>query len=337
MAATLPLSLDLAQAAHHLACLEPEDVTHIFAALPEAPHSPGSARQYFGRLADVAATLTSMQRNGCGVFVTVNAMQGPRRRRSDVSRIRALWVERDGPGPSLPLTPSLVIATSPGRSHDYLLTDVHDAPSPAEAHLLNRHVASRYGGDLCATDPARLLRLAGTWNLKRLPFLATITIASGYRYSAATLRAAFAAQDRETRFEEPRSVGGLLARSCASAPPSKIRARPRSRAIPKRSCSVPDSRTGRGTPRHTQHDAQPRGFPTRAARCRPERDRSLVGADRPGDWSRQCRGHVNDPLGNPRCTRLVIAIPSRRGEPLARLPDVPTRCRERRHSASRSI
>jgi hypothetical protein len=203
MVVTHRLSLDLAQAARHLACLDAEDVRHIFAALPEAPGSPASARQYFGRLAEVAATLELKQRSGCGVFVTVNAMQGRRRRRSDVSRIRALWVERDRPGPPLPLTPSLVIATSPGRSHDYLLTDGDDALSPMEAHTLNRRGASRCGADPCATDPARLLRLAGTWNLKRSPFLATISNASGHSYSLATLRAAFPALDREAHSGEP--------------------------------------------------------------------------------------------------------------------------------------
>jgi hypothetical protein len=203
MAASHPPSLDLAQAARHLACLDPEDVPHIFATFPEAPGSTAPARHHFGRLAEVAAALEWMQRIGCGVFVTVNAMLGQRRRRSDVSRIRALWVERDGPGPPLPLTPSLVIATSPGRSHDYLLTDVHDAPLPAEAHLLNRRAASRCGGDLCATDPARLLRLAGTWNLKRFPFLSTIKTVTEQRYGGATLSAAFPALDREARFGEP--------------------------------------------------------------------------------------------------------------------------------------
>lgn len=203
MVATQRLSLDLAQAVRHLACLDREDVPHIFAALPEAPGSPASARQYFGHLADVADTFALMQHKGCGIFVTVNAMQGRRRRKSDVSRIRALWVERDGPGSPLPLTPSLVIATSPGRSHDYLLTDGDEALSPMEAHILNRRGASRCGSDPCATDPARLLRLAGTWNLKRGPFLATISNASGHRYSLAILRAAFPPLDREARSGEP--------------------------------------------------------------------------------------------------------------------------------------
>lgn len=203
MAATHRPSLDLAQAARHLACLDPEDVPHIFATLPEAPGSTAPSRQYFGCLAELAAALTSMQRDGCGVFVTVNAMQGRRRRRSDVTRIRALWVERDGPGPPLPLAPSLVISTSPGRSHDYLLTDGDEGLSPMDAHTLNRRAASRCEADQCATDPARLLRLAGTWNLKRSPFLATISMASGHRYSTATLRAAFPVLDREARCGEP--------------------------------------------------------------------------------------------------------------------------------------
>ncbi|MEQ1715045.1 MAG: hypothetical protein ABL907_03505, partial [Hyphomicrobium sp.] len=177
--------------------LDPTQDTHIFAVLPERDDCSVKPRHYRGTFEDLLPRLLYRQRQGCGVFVTVNAMQGARRRACDVARIRALWAERDAPGSPLPLPPSLVIATSPGRCHEYLLTD-DTPPDPEEAHRLNRRLAAQCDSDRAATDPARLLRLAGSWNLKAAPFAVHITQATGQRYDVDALRAAL---------PEPDSVG----------------------------------------------------------------------------------------------------------------------------------
>ena len=116
-------------------------------------------------------------------------MQGRRRRNDEVARVRALWAERNAPGQPLPLPASLVIATSPSRCHEYLLTD--DASLQAdEARNLNRRLADRCASDRGATDPARVLRLAGSWHVKGAPFQVHITASTGQRYTADALRAA---------------------------------------------------------------------------------------------------------------------------------------------------
>lgn len=187
-----PVAIDRASARAHLALLAAPGTAHIFCAIPEAPGTRAPIRHLVGPLDALAGTLDRLNRQGCGIFVTVNAMSGRRRRNADVAAIRALWAERDGPGPALPLAASLVIATSPGRCHEYLLTDPADPLDPAVARRLNRALARRCHADTQASDNARALRLAGSWHLKGEPFQVAITGGSGARYATATLIAALA-------------------------------------------------------------------------------------------------------------------------------------------------
>ena len=182
--------IDRDEARHHLALLDPDRTVHIFAAFPEAAHSTARPRQLVGTLDDVLQALDVAQQDGCGVFVAVNAMRGRRRRNRDVAAVRAVFAERDRPGTPLPLRPSLVVETSPGKRHDYLLCDATDPPDLVEARRINRLIASRYGCDCHATDLARVLRLAGSLHLKGEPHRVGIAAAPGTRYPASTLRAA---------------------------------------------------------------------------------------------------------------------------------------------------
>ena len=186
-----PHRIDFDQAARHLAALDKPGIRFLFAMFPEAPGTLGPVRHLLGMLAAVRADLQNAQRHGCGVFVTINAMAGQRRRKTDVTSIRSLWCERDQPGRRLPLPSSIRVGTSPGRGHDYLICDPDDPPSPAEAERMNRLIADEYGGDRQACDVARVLRLAGTWHLKGEPFKVQVVGGSGEVYDRRTLLDAF--------------------------------------------------------------------------------------------------------------------------------------------------
>jgi hypothetical protein len=152
--------IDREQAQRHLALLDPAAECFLFAGFPDPVNLKGPAAHQLGRLDDVLVELEAWQAHGYGVFVTVNATQGARRRRQDVARVRAIWAERDEPGRALPLRPSLRIRTSQGRGHEYLLCDAHVPPSLGEGEQTNGLIASDYGGDGQACDVARVLRLA---------------------------------------------------------------------------------------------------------------------------------------------------------------------------------
>lgn len=186
-------SLDRTQADRHVSALDRQGIPHLFAVIPEAPGAPGIVRHLHGSFAEAADQLDDAQRMGCGVFVTVNEMHGRRRIKASVARTRAVWCERDQPGPRLPLDPSLRIRTSPGRGHDYLLCDPSDPLALAEAERINRQIATEYGGDRQACDLARVLRLAGSWHLKAPPFRVEIIGGTGETYSRAELIDAFPA------------------------------------------------------------------------------------------------------------------------------------------------
>jgi len=91
----------------------------------------------------------------------------------DVERVWTLWGDLDGREALRRLArfrplPSLVIRTgSPDHAHAYW--PLRRPVSPAGAQRANRRLALALGGDMAATDPARILRPAGSLNHKRTP------------------------------------------------------------------------------------------------------------------------------------------------------------------------
>ena len=69
-------------------------------------------------------TLCKLSSDGAGVFVTINQTDLKGRKASNIIKIRALWVDTDGAdnSPIIEyLQPHLVVESSPGNFHDYLL------------------------------------------------------------------------------------------------------------------------------------------------------------------------------------------------------------------------
>jgi len=111
----------------------------------------------------------------CDVNVYVGA--APRVRESgtarDVERCWCLWADLDGRDALERLRdfrplPSIVIRSgSPDCAHAYW--PLRRAVSPYGAQRANRRLARKLGGDMLATDPARILRPAGSLNHKHTP------------------------------------------------------------------------------------------------------------------------------------------------------------------------
>ena len=133
------------------------------------------ARVLHGSLEQHAPRLRQLNRAGAGVFVSVNATDGRGRRTENVERVRALWQEDDGAGQPLPLAPHIVVETSPGHFHRYLLVD---GISREEFAAVQQVLVDRYGSDRNAKDLARVLRLPGFFHRKGEPFLVRLVEAT---------------------------------------------------------------------------------------------------------------------------------------------------------------
>jgi Protein of unknown function (DUF3987)/Primase C terminal 2 (PriCT-2)/RepB DNA-primase from phage plasmid len=145
--------------------------------------------------------LVKLNKQGAGVFVTINETDGGGRKTENITRIRAVWQEDDdGFDGAFPLQPSMVVETSPGHFHRYWLT-ADDWPADERgradfAAVMERMVES-YGSDNNAKDVARVLRLPGFLHRKsKTPHLVHIIEASGRRYSREEITAAFPPVER---------------------------------------------------------------------------------------------------------------------------------------------
>jgi hypothetical protein len=161
------------------------------------------AKLSYGTLDQFENGLMNIQRRGAGVYIPFNLMRGKRRVISEVKHICGAFRENDTGGGPLPIEPTMTLATSPGKSHDWLLADepwargelgTEDWRAVAEEFTgMMRRMIADHGSDPDAKDLTRVLRLAGFNNLKDPdhPFLVEIVNVSGTRYARGDLVKAF--------------------------------------------------------------------------------------------------------------------------------------------------
>lgn len=120
--------------------------------------------------------LESLNQNGAGVFVMVNAGDLRGRKKENVLRVRAAFVDLDGspiqPVLKAPLPPHIVIETSPERFHAYWLVD---GISNEEFRDVQVMLARRFDGDVHVKDLPRVMRLPDFLHQKHEPYLTHIS------------------------------------------------------------------------------------------------------------------------------------------------------------------
>lgn len=163
---------------------------------------PALAKIFHGTLDEHWETLCDLNRRGAGIHVTVNKTDLLGRKNENIIRIRALWQEDDdGFSGILPLKPHIVVETSEGKFHRYLLTD-HDSIDDFNP-VLDRMIRD-YGSDPNAKGIARVLRIPGFFHQKDpgKPFRVQIVEISDHpRYSWDEIEKAFppVQRDRQKR------------------------------------------------------------------------------------------------------------------------------------------
>ena len=135
-----------------------------------------------------------------GVFFAVNETDEELGRKAEnIIRIRALFVDADGPDQvqyceqafsDADVTPSAVIRSSPGKAHYYFFTNdvAIDQFTPLQQALIQK-----LGTDASVKDKSRVMRLPGTLHLKDAanPYLVTLVtpLAAQLRWQSTELAA----------------------------------------------------------------------------------------------------------------------------------------------------
>lgn len=129
------------------------------------------SRILHGTFREHAGTLTALNERGAGVFVMVNEGDGKGRRRENVQRVRALFVDLDGsplgPVQAAVLAPHCIVESSPARWHAYWR--VADCPLQS-FQPMQRALAGRFKSDPKVCDLPRVMRLPGFQHRKGQPF-----------------------------------------------------------------------------------------------------------------------------------------------------------------------
>ena len=170
---TIDISPDLDQASRFLNTIDPDAnclKSHwCFQTFQEKGNTNKSFRPWHdhGQLSDMAAKLTSANRNMGGVFVVINETNGLGRDGDDIVRVRAVFADLDGaplePVLSCGLTPHAVVESSNGRYQ--VFWRVSDCPLDKFNGLQNA-IAVRFNSDENVADKSRVMRVPGFYHRK---------------------------------------------------------------------------------------------------------------------------------------------------------------------------
>lgn len=153
-----------------LRCVAPDDTQFTFQTFHDREEGHGGHILH-GTIEQCGERLQQLQQQGHGVFWTVNRTNLAGRGLSDVTAVRALWLDIDEPGRDIApivaaLPPHAVVESSPGKHHLYWRVEglsLTDAPGYLDA------LVARWAGDVGAKGINRVLRLPGFWHLKAEP------------------------------------------------------------------------------------------------------------------------------------------------------------------------
>lgn len=137
-------------------------------------------RVLHGTLEQHLSILTDLNRKGAGVFWTVNETDLQGRETKNITRVRALFVDLDGaplePVLAAPLTPQIVVESSPRRFHAYWL--IEDMKLEHFTSV-QKALIQRFKSDPCVHDLPRVMRLPGFYHRKGDPVLVKVIESSG--------------------------------------------------------------------------------------------------------------------------------------------------------------
>ena len=168
------MQADLADAVRFLKLLDPQMDQFTFQTFDDDKKSkrPGMAQIFHGTLDQHAAALIRLNKQGAGVFVTINETDLRGRKAENVIAVRRYFVDTDG-APHKPILiaardsgilPSCVVESSPGNFHIYWKA----ACDLAEFRTVQTALSNKFGTDSSVHDLPRVMRLPGFFHQKRV-------------------------------------------------------------------------------------------------------------------------------------------------------------------------
>lgn len=151
-----------------LSLLAPNRGEFVFQTFGDSEKNRELSQVLTGTLDDHAATLGSLNREGAGVFVTVNELlPNSRRMAENVTAVTAVFADVDQPCDladlltRCPIPPHIVVESSPRKYHLYWLIDP-SSPLPLDAFKhIQRAIAQTLAADPTVCDLSRVMRLPG--------------------------------------------------------------------------------------------------------------------------------------------------------------------------------
>tara|TARA_R110002012_G_scaffold55220_3_gene141058 strand:- start:3223 stop:4062 length:840 start_codon:yes stop_codon:yes gene_type:complete len=139
---------------------------HTFQTFDDKNKNKKLIRQLHGTIKEHFHELAELNRQGAGVFFTVNQTDLCGRSTKHIEKIRAVFIDLDGtPLPEkFQLNPHFIINTSPNKYHCYWL--VKDMPLKS-FNLYQKALAIKFKSDPVIYDLPRLLRVPGFFHKKR--------------------------------------------------------------------------------------------------------------------------------------------------------------------------
>ncbi len=165
--------LDLARYLLGLFVPPGSDLTwQTFAERPDVAGSRHLTRTWTEPARAALPKLRELNQRGAGIFMTVQETDGQGRKASNVTRVRALFVDIEDKRPrAWHIEPSMVIETGQGRHAYWCVAD----NMPLEAFTTaQKRLAAFYGADPAVHDLARVMRVPGALHQKGDPVPVTV-------------------------------------------------------------------------------------------------------------------------------------------------------------------
>jgi hypothetical protein len=146
---------------------------HTFQTFDDQGQNKKLIKQLHGTIKEHFHELADLNRQGAGVFFTVNETDLVGRSTKHIKKVRAVFIDLDGtPLPEkFDLNPHLIINTSPNKYHCYWL--VKDMPLESFS-LFQEALAIKFKSDSKVKDLPRIMRIAGFHHNKKEPYPVTI-------------------------------------------------------------------------------------------------------------------------------------------------------------------
>ncbi len=150
---------------------------HTFQTFDDSSSKRNLARIFHGEFEQHKADLGKLNKEGAGIFFTVNETDGKGRTKSNITKVRAVFVDLDGaplePVQNALVKPHIIIESSPDKYHAYWF--VSDC-SLDQFKSLQQALAIKFGGDASVCDLPRVMRLPGFYHIKDpdSPFLTSV-------------------------------------------------------------------------------------------------------------------------------------------------------------------